>query len=224
MKWKFIPGICAATAVLLMGDSLHAQVLLPQLKKGDAAEAMNNARQIGLCLLEFELEYGGFPSDASRAAVEEATGVTMPAADKTSNSLLRQLFAAGIIQNEAAFFAKVPGVKKGDGVIVKEKALEQGENAFAYVAGLSTAGNPGRPILLCPLVPGTTTFDPKPFGGKALVLRLDNSVQMLTIEKDGTVKDKGVDLLSSEHPVWGGKAPDIRHADLLPKEEVSDGR
>ena len=224
MKWKCIPGFCAATAVLLFGNSLDAQILLPQLKKGVAAEAMNHARQIGLLLLEFEQDYGVFPSDASRTDVEEATGVKMPAADKTSNSLLRQLFAAGLVKDEAVFFAKVPGVKKADGVTVKEKALEQGENAFAYVAGLSTEGNPARPILVCPLVPGTTTFDPKPFGGKALVLRMDFSVQMLTIENDGTVKDNGVDLLSGEHPVWGGKAPDIRHPDLLPKEEVSDGR
>lgn len=218
MKLKNILGICVTTAVLLLGNSLQAQILLPQLKMGAAAEATNNAKQIGLFLFEFESEYGEFPSDASRKAVEEATGVKMPAEDNTSNSLLRQLFVAGLAKDETIFFAKVPGTEKCDNVIEGEKALEKGENGFAYIAGLSAGGNPARPLLLCPLVPGKTTFDPKPFGGKALVLRVDMSVQMLNIEDDGTVMDKGVDLLSSEHPFWGGKVPDVRHADLLPKE------
>jgi hypothetical protein len=180
---------------------------------------MNNARQIGLMLLEFDTEYGSFPSGETRKDVEDASGVKFPADDKSSNSAFRQFFAAGITQDEGPFYAKIPGAKKGDNDVAAGKLLAEGENAFAYIAGMSMAGNPARPILVCPLIPGTTKFDPKPFGGKAIILRVDCSVQMLPIEGDGRVLEKGVELLSKEHRVWGGKAPDIRYPDLLPVEE-----
>lgn len=50
----------------------------------------------------------------------------------------------------------------------------------------------------------------------ALVLRVDGSVQMLPIGADGKVLVEGVELLSKDHPVWAGKAPDICHPDLPP--------
>jgi hypothetical protein len=53
-------------------------------------------------------------------------------------------------------------------------------------------------------------------GGKAIILRVDCSVQLLPIGEDGSVLLEGVELLSKDHPVWGGKAPDIRYPDLLP--------
>jgi hypothetical protein len=97
--------------------------------------------------------------------------------------------------------------------------LAKGENSFAYIACLSAAGNPTRPLGVCPLVAGTTNFDSKPFGGKALVLRVNGSVQMLPTGTDGKVLVEGVELLSKDHPVWVRKAPDIRHLDLLPAGE-----
>jgi hypothetical protein len=96
-------------------------------------------------------------------------------------------------------------------------ALAKGRNAFAYIAGLNSAGIPDRPLVVCPLIPGTTKFDPKPFGGKAIILRIDCSVRALPIEEDGRVLVDGVELLSKYHPIWkgvDGKAPDIRHPDL----------
>lgn len=202
--------------MLFACPSLPGQVLLPQLKRAAATEALNNARQIGLALIEFEAEYGSFPTAETRKKVEEATGAKLPADDNTSNSVFRQLIAAGIAGNEALFFAKIPGAKKGDNDAGAGKMLAKGENGFAYIAGLGTTGNPTRPLVVCPLVAGTANFDPKPFGGKALVLRIDGSVQMLPIGADGKVLVEGVELLSKDHPVWAGKAPDIRHPDLLP--------
>jgi hypothetical protein len=206
--------VCAG--ILLSCSSLRGQVLLPQLKKNNEREAMNNARQIGLMLFEFEANYGSFPSGETRKGVEDTAGAKLPADDKTSNSMFRQLFAAGVTQSEDLFFAKIPGVKKGDNDTAAGKLLAKGENAFAYITGMSTAGNPARPIVVCPLIPGTTKFDPKPFGGKAIILRVDCSVQLLPIGEDGSVLLEGVELLSKDHPVWGGKAPDIRYPDLLP--------
>ena len=98
-----------------------------------------------------------------------------------------------------------------DGIIIPSEALKKGECGFAYISGLPIAGNPNRPIILTPLIPGTTKFDPKPFDGKAIVLHIDNSVTTFEIKKDGTIHDKHGDILSPNHPFWNGKAPDIRY-------------
>jgi hypothetical protein len=202
--------VCAAIACV----PALAQNPFPALAKANATEATNNARQIGLMLIEFETEYGFFPSEKTLADVEETSGNKLPALDKSSNTLFRQLFAAGITVTEAPFFANIPGVMKGGDQNEPSEALATGKNAFAYIAGLNAAGNPARPLVVCPLIPGTTKFDPKPFGGKAIILRCDLSVLALPIEKDGTVLKDGVELLSKDHPAWNGKVPDIRHPDL----------
>ena len=219
MKKVLFSAWLACAGILLSGSSLHGQVPLPELRKGNETEAMSNARQIGLLLFEFENEYGSFPAEDTRKEVEDTAGAKLPADDKSSNSMFRQLFVAGFTKREDLFFASIPGAKKGDNDAAAGKLLAKGENAFAYIAGMSTAANPGRPLLVCPLIPGTTKFDPKPFGGKALILRIDCSAQLLPIGEDGRVLEKGADLLSKDHPVWGGKAPDIRYPDLLAVEE-----
>lgn len=194
----------------------------PELKENKAAstQALMNAKSLYLALFAFESDYGAFPSEATRKLVEEGNDIKLPADDKTSNALLRQLIAAGLIGNEKLFFAAITGVKKADDVIDKEKALAKGENAFAYIAGLNSAGNPSRPLLLCPMIPGTTKFDPKPFGGKALVVFLDGSARLLKIEDDGRVLVEGAELLVKTHPIWKNHQGelDIRYPDLLPNE------
>jgi hypothetical protein len=92
--------------------------------------------------------------------------------------------------------------------------LRKGEVAFAYVAGLKSEGNPARPIAFAPVIPGTTRFDPEPFDGKAVFLRIDCSVTSMNIRKDGHVLYEGTDILSPENPIWGGTEPDIRYPDL----------
>jgi hypothetical protein len=86
-----------------------------------------------------------------------------------------------------------------------------GRGRFSYVSGLSTKDDPTTPIVLTPLISGTTKFDPKPFKGKAVVLKIDKSVEVYENQKDGHIYRDGIDLLSPKHPVWKGKAPDIRY-------------
>jgi hypothetical protein len=40
-----------------------------------------------------------------------------------------------------------------------------------------SSGDPARPLVACPLMPGKTKSDPKPLVGKAIILRIDCSVQ-----------------------------------------------
>jgi hypothetical protein len=109
------------------------------------------------------------------------------------------------------FYAKVPGAKKPDDDITPGNMLKKGEVAFAYVTGLSTKGNPARPIAFAPIIRGTKKFDPKPFDGKAVVLRADNSAVSLNIDADGHAIMGGVNMLSPKNPIWGGETPDIRY-------------
>ncbi len=182
--------------------------------RADRTEATSNARQIELALLEFDTEYGSFPSEATAAVVtKNFPNHGYDLSGRSSNALFRQLFAAELTQSEGMFYAKVPGVRKPDGDIAPGKLLEKGEVGFAYVAGLSSEGNPARPIAFAPVIPGTKRFDPKPFQGKAVFLRIDNSVSSLPIGKDGRVLLNGIDILSAENPIWESKAPDIRYAE-----------
>lgn len=193
---------------------LTAPLTIRARKKADETEATNNARQIGFALLDFEDEYGTFPSDATVALVAKshpAHGFDL--SGKTSNAMFRQLIAVDHTQHEAMFYAKVKNSKRPDGVILPGKALEKGEIGFAYISGLSSKDEPNTPILLTPMIPGTTKFDPEGFQGKgkAVVLFTDNTVRSYKIESDGHIYDQGIDLLSSKHPIWKGKKPDIRY-------------
>jgi hypothetical protein len=88
--------------------------------------------------------------------------------------------------------------------------LKKGECAFTYIAGLSFSFDPTAPVLIAPVVPGTWKFDPKPFDGKAVVLRIDGSAKAEPIDKHGNVMIGGMNLFDPRQPYWHGKAPDIK--------------
>ena len=83
--------------------------------------------------------------------------------------------------------------------------MKKGECGFSYIAGLSSKGNPSRPLVVTPLIPGTTRFDPTRFHGKAIILRMDNSVSSIPINGAGHVMSNGMNLLDPANPIWGGE-------------------
>ncbi|MEO8616936.1 MAG: type II secretion system protein [Luteolibacter sp.] len=189
---------------------LTAPMVIRQRKKADQTEAVNNARQIGLALFEFETEYGSFPDDSTATAVKDATDTGL-VSGSTSNDRFRQLIRAGIAQSETMFYAKSAYTKKPDGIMTTDaQALGEGENGFGILMdttkGLSAAGNPSRPILATPFkVAMDGTFDTDFFDGKAVVLKLDNSVTSLAIVKEsGNVKINGKTMTEvGPDTVWG---------------------
>jgi prepilin-type N-terminal cleavage/methylation domain-containing protein len=190
---------------------LTAPMVIRQRKKADQTEAVNNARQIGIALFEFETEYGTFPDEETATAVAEQTGTTL-VAGSSANDRFRQLIRAGIAQSEKMFYAKSAISKKPDGLFVQDAdALEPGEVGFGIVvdsdgSGLSAAGNPARPICATPFTAALDgKFDFDFFDGKAVVLKLDNSVESLSIVKvDGRVLVNGEELIASgPNTVWG---------------------
>ena len=178
-------------------------------------EAISNLRQIGLSLLEFEKRYGAFPSGETAALIGAESKSGFDLKGTSSNALFRQLFAAGVVDNEAMFYAKFPGVSKPDNDTSAGHLLENGEVAFAYIAGLSTKDNPTLPVAFGPVVPGTNRFDPKPFNGKGVILRIDNSVSTINLRESGEAMILGGEsLLDPGNSLWKGKAPDIRYPEL----------
>jgi hypothetical protein len=181
-------------------------------KSAGRTEATSNLRQIGLALHEFEKQHGTFPNDETAARIRTDQPPRFNLKGTSSNALFRQLFAAGVVENETMFYAKFPGVSRPDNDISSGHLLEKSEVAFAYIAGLSTKDNPALPVAFGPVIPGTGKFDPKPFNRKGVVLRIDSSVSWFQLRENGdAMMGGGVSLLDPNNELWKGKAPDIRY-------------
>lgn len=206
-KWLWAIGLISVMVCLL---GLFAPMVIRCPKKAPQTEAVSNARQIGLALFEFEQEYGCFPGFGTAKQVRANTLSDLQMDhSKSSNDFFRQLIAANVVESEHMFFARVAGTRKPDNVVTGSKALEKGECGFSYLLGATEGCDPHRPLAVTPMIPGTDRFDPKPFEGKAVVLRADNSVTSLAIDKQGHVIFEGRNLMDPKHPVWQGKPPSI---------------
>lgn len=184
-------------------------------RKPDQTEAVNNARQIGMALFEFQEKYGRMPDVTTIALVKQDTATDLNLGTKSSNDFFRQLMAVAITQSEPMFYAKIAGTHKPDGIFTKAEALKKGECGFTYFTGALKTDNLGRPIMVTPMIPGTHQFDPKPFNGKAVILKADNSVTSLPIIiKTGHVMVGGLDLMDPSNPIWDGHPPVVAWPDL----------
>lgn len=206
---------------------LTAPMVIRQRKKADQTEAVSNARQVGLAMLDFETEYGSFPEgdlaeDINTQTGEEFADTTIT----TSNDAFRQLIAAGIAQSEVMFFCKTAySSRKPDDVMnTKEKMLEKGDVGFGYIMksggeAFSNAGSPGRVLIAAPLkYTGSFEngkFDQDVYDNKAVVLKMDNSVISLNINKDGDAILGAKPLLQTgDDTVWGtGVTPTMINPD-----------
>ena len=171
--------------------------------------ALNNMKQIGIVLLEFDTEYGSFPNAETAKDVKEATGTMFKFEGKTSNDYFRQFIASGILKTEKIFQFGKPAKPADDKFATEAEALAQGECDFAYLPGATASCEPTRPLVLGPLVPGKMEFDPVPFGGKAVVLRADNSATVHAINEKGEVIINGKSLFDPTQEYWEGKKPEV---------------
>jgi prepilin-type N-terminal cleavage/methylation domain-containing protein len=200
--------------------ALSAPMIMGQVKKAAKAEAISNSKQIGLAMFEFDSDYGSYPDGDTFTQVNDAfpdAEVKAPASASDSNSFFLQLFQAGIVKSEEIFYAKADGIIKGDGDISSStEALAANENGFGYVMNgtdaYSSSGNTSRVLLVTPLVKGSDDFDVNPFGGIAVVFKVDNSVSALKIraadgEESGPAIIAGDDFLKAKF--WGTTTPTI---------------
>lgn len=184
---------------------VYDDVVKAQKTKARQLLALTNAREIGMALFQFGKEYGAYPDDKTAAELKTAMKTTAEVKAVTANDCFFQLIAANIVQTDRIFSIDVPAVPE------KQKPLAKLDNCFfAYLPGGTGTGNPGRPLLVAPLVNGKTTFDPQIFAGKGMILFCDNRVKSFPIEPDGRVMMNGKDIFDPAQPFWNGKVPPIK--------------
>jgi len=195
------------------------------------AKAINNAKMLGICLTEFDNQYGEFPSDLTAEVIIEE-GEKLPKG-KTANHYLAQLLATKIIDTEKIFYVDgLAGIKKADEIFnTPEATLARGENGFGYVmlsdgTALSQSyGSSLIPVLVTPVLKGgkMPTLQKKPFHGKGIVLRLDSSVGAYKIGKNNELLSPKFNqnvFLNGEGTIWGVDAPLLREPWLLEEKKV----
>jgi prepilin-type N-terminal cleavage/methylation domain-containing protein len=175
---------------------LTAPMVIKQRKKADQTEAVNNAKQIGLAMFEFENEYGSFPQGSLGDTINDrvgATGTTAPTTITYSNDAFKQLMVSDIAKSEQMFFCKTSfsRVKPDNNTSGTTNMLKPGEVGFCYMlysddTALSSSVNPSTPLVVAPLSSTTsTTFDKNIYDSKGIVLRVDQSVSSLNINTSG---------------------------------------
>ncbi|WP_035613228.1 hypothetical protein [Haloferula sp. BvORR071] len=202
-------------ALILLAAIAYPSYLLMAYQRAAASrqEAMDNIRAVGFMMLEFDAEYGSYPSAAAAAEVKSATGSELSLGSASSNQLFRQLLAGGGGKSGKPFWAKTansPG-KPDDNFGSDACALVAGGVSFAYIVGLNSKSDQATPLLMAPLLPGKHEFDPKPFGGHAVILlNAGHEAKSYPIDKDGHVIIGGMDIFDPRQTFWHGKAPDIK--------------
>ncbi len=203
-------------------------MLLSRQKKGYESVAVANAKQISLALTQFEQDYNSFPDDTTAELVSANNGDGTKITGKSANDRLRQLFAAGIIDNEIVFYTKTSYTNQPDGIITGVKAIAPGECGFGIIMngenGLTSSGSSARPILATPFSAALNgDFDIDAYGGKAVILRFDNSATSLNINKvtKKAILSPGITLTQTGKDTVWGDLTDIKM--VLPKGRGGSG-
>lgn len=214
-------GMMAVGAVMVL---LVVAVVIPVMNPRGCAchsgrtQAINHAKQVGLALLEFDQEYGSYPNAATAALVEKTTGTSLDLSGSSSNAMFRQLIAFGISTEDIFHARHSEGSRRPDRVFTPGSALVAGEVGFSYVAGLDAPMNPGMPVLMTPMRTGTQEFHSDVYQDKAVILRLDNTVECPVIGRsDRKVSVGNGKTLFDTGPgtVWPkGHTIDLRHPEF----------
>jgi hypothetical protein len=173
-------------------------------------ETVNNLRQIGLGLVEFESVYGKFPDASMIAEVKKQTGTSLTFGDASSNDFFKQLLAQKFVGSEQVFGVSRMNSKRPDGLYDSDaNALIAGECSLAYIIGPSTTSDPSRPLAFGPVRPGTGSVDPEMIDGSLVVLFTDNSVKSCRMDPRGVIWING-SAFDLSHPAWNGKPLEIK--------------
>lgn len=206
----FRTGCLLTVLVVVVAVLVLRPVMAKQLQKAQQTRAVSSLRQIGICLFEFQEDYGSFPNEVTAAEVRQRTHTALSLSAATSNDVFTQLIVSGHAR-ETAFDTHSRFTRRPDDVCNSdETALIHGECGFAYIAGLSLKDNPSIPVVFGAVIPGTSKLDTESFLGKGVVLKLDNSVASVPISADGKIILLGPGLLDPLSPLWNGKAPYVK--------------
>jgi hypothetical protein len=205
---RYWSWIWLAMVIFILGWFVLASVAVRPRNHDSWERPFKSVRSLGLALFEFENEFGQPPGESTIEPVR-SRGTSLSFGVTTSNDFFRQLIAAGLVQDEKLFFIPAKGYPEPDNRRDGTHALEKGECGFSYMVGPSSSFGSPRPIIVTPLISGTNRFDPKPFGGWAIVLWTDSRVVKLPINETGQVMHLGKHLLDPGNPIWEGRPPVI---------------
>lgn len=205
----FVVGAVVASAIVAFR--------VRSLRAADRTQAINNFRLLGQVLQNFEADYGRYPDASTVAEVKRVTGTTWKLGSGSSNELYRQLIVAGCVKLEKPFRAKAPCTLKADDVFHDEAhALAPGEVGSAYIAGLSSTSPVDAPVIVAPLIPGSTRFERKSYDKRAVVLKVSGAAYSTPVGRDGIARERGMDLFDPAQAFWGGKPPEIKWPEVKP--------
>lgn len=217
-------------AIIAALAGIAVPVILKQQKKAALAQALSNAKEIGLALMNFDNDYGGFPDSTTVATVQSNTGTSLTLGTSSSNDFFRQLIATSYVDSDKIFYSKAAYTIKPSGNITGAACLSAGEVGFGYIMGSATAAisdslNSSCPLVFTPLqlsCAADGTADDTQYDSKAVVLCLDQSASSLTIRQSdkmvilsgGTTGTQAMTMLQvGTGTVWGttnGLTPTIK--------------
>lgn len=199
-------------AILAALASIGYGPILDHMNDGDRQKASSNLKSLHTTLLAFKNDQGAYPCDSTAENITEKLGDSYfgELTGETSNPYFRQLIAVQPDLGEKPFFAKISCAGKiimdeGKGVY-NGKALEKGENAFAYVMqpteeGKKPISKTNAPLAMTSVYPQAKSapyagddikFDMASFRGHVFVLFGDGSVRDIKgLEPDEMDDDKG---------------------------------
>lgn len=184
--------LLVVVAIIVALAAVAGPNILRMKKKGDMAATTRSAGNLGTALMEFQLEFGSFPSDMTAETVINEKGDTQFKLNQLkgtyANDYFRQLLANGY-KSEEPFYAKTTYTRKGDNQRSGAEGLAPGEVGYGYIMNGTEslpADDPNLPMAVTPLFAASTKgeFDASIYDGKALMICVDGSVKQLSIRDD----------------------------------------
>ena len=205
--------ILILAAALLMAGPLHAQLTTPGLfksLKGQKGKSLQSkvamsAKQVGIGLFTFHADHNKLPGEATIKSISETADDGVKIEAESANDCFFQIIVGGYLDDPGVF-----APDKRDGVQRNNVGLKKLEHCFFSYIPSTGFDRADRPLVVAPLVKGKKTFDPKPLGGKAVVLLSDLSAHILDIDDNGVVKLQGKDLFDAGQPYWEGKPFEVK--------------
>ena len=216
-KYRRIKGftlveLLVVVAIIVALAAVAGPNILRMKKKGDLAATTRSATNLGTAMMEFQMEYSSFPSDATAEAVISEKGDAKFKVNQlkgaNANDYFRQLLANGY-KSEEPFYAKAPYTKKPDNQRDGADGLAAGEVGYGYIMNGSdaiSAEDPNLPMAVTPLFNASTKgeFDSSIYDGKAIMLCVDGSVKPLSIRDDKKANLGKKSLLETgDKSYWG---------------------
>lgn len=207
-------------AIIVTLAGVATPVLLAQKKRGDHAKAIQNAKQVGYALFNFENDFGRYPDDNTVDDLDQ-DAVTKQGSD--ANAYFSQLIAGGYVDQEAPFYCKTDFTVEPDNDKTSGNILEAGEVGFSYVmrssgTALNSSVNSAVPLIVAPSsFEADDTYNRNVYNKRSVVLRVDMSVTDPGINEEGVISVKGKNLFATgSGTVWDDSnitSPTVVHPD-----------